>query len=196
MDDNPTQHIANSPGSTAHKPKNSASFSFRNRIERALFRFVWFVAASWTPPPLHNWRCFILRKFGATIGKDVRLYSSAIIWHPANLYISDNVTVGPRVRLYNQGDISIQSDVVISQGAHICASTHRINDPNFELILRPIKIARLTWIAAEAFVGPGVQTGEGSVLGARAVAFENLDPWGVYRGNPAKLIKRRLEVNK
>ena len=48
-----------------------------------------------------------------------------------------------------------------------------------------------SWVAAEAFVGPGVTMGEGAVLGARAVAFSDLAPWTVYVGNPAKPIKTR-----
>jgi putative colanic acid biosynthesis acetyltransferase WcaF len=59
------------------------------------------------------------------------------------------------------------------------------------LIARPIKIEANAWIAAEAFVGPGVTVGEGAVLGARAVTFRDLASWTVYVGNPAREIRRR-----
>ncbi|SFF94694.1 putative colanic acid biosynthesis acetyltransferase WcaF [Novosphingobium sp. CF614] len=167
------------------------SFSLYNRLERMLFRCVWALAAAWTPPPLHRWRCFLLRLFGARIGRGARFYGSAIVWHPANLTLGDHVTVGPRVRLYNQGAVSIRSRAVVSQGAHICASTHRANDPDFQLVLRPIEIGEHAWVAADAFVGPGVRIGTGAVLGARAVTFDDLDAWTIYRGNPAEAVKRR-----
>ncbi|WP_093317393.1 putative colanic acid biosynthesis acetyltransferase [Sphingomonas jatrophae] len=167
------------------------SFSLRNRIERAVFMAVWAVAASWTPPPLHRWRCMLLRLFGARIGRGVRLYGSTIVWHPANLAIADGATIGPRVRLYNQGRISIGEHVVISQGAHVCASSHDVRDLAFQLVLRPIRIDARAWIAADAFVGPGVTVGEGAVLGACGVAVRNLDPWTIYRGNPAVAVKQR-----
>jgi putative colanic acid biosynthesis acetyltransferase WcaF len=48
------------------------------------------------------------------------------------------------------------------------------------------------WVAAEAFVGPGVTVGEGAVLGARGVAFKALEPWTVYAGNPAQPLKKRI----
>lgn len=168
-----------------------ASFSLRNRLERILFLTVWAILASWTPPPLHAWRCTILRLFGARIGRGVRIYGSTIVWHPANLVIGDYTIVGPRVRLYNQGMISIGAMVVISQGAHICASTHDVADPNFQLLLRPISIEDRAWVTADAFVGPGIKIGIGAVLGSRGVATRDLDPWTIYGGNPAQPIKRR-----
>jgi putative colanic acid biosynthesis acetyltransferase WcaF len=79
----------------------------------------------------------------------------------------------------------------VSQGAHLCSGTHDIDDPHFQLITRPITIGKTAWIAADAFVGPGVTVGEGAVLGARAVAMRDLEAWMVYSGNPAQPIRRR-----
>ena len=56
---------------------------------------------------------------------------------------------------------------------------------------RPITISKFAWVAAEAFVGPGVTIGEGAVVGARAAVFKDVDPWTVVGGNPAKFIKKR-----
>ncbi|WP_454884450.1 putative colanic acid biosynthesis acetyltransferase [Sphingomonas oryzagri] len=174
----------------SHYPGRSF-FSLRNRAERAIFMLVWALLAKWTPPPLHRWRCSILRAFGANVGAGVALYGTTIVWHPGNLTIGDRAQIGPRARLYNQGTITIGSDVVVSQGAHICASSHDVNDRNFQLVLRPIHIGDFAWIAADAFVGPGVTMGEGAVLGARGVAVRDLEPWMIYGGNPAKPIKPR-----
>lgn len=167
------------------------SFTMQNRLERAAFQCVWRLLASWTPPQFHAWRCSLLRLFGARIGHGVRLYSSTRIWHPANLVIGDFSTIGPRVNIYNQGEIAIGTLAVVSQGSHLCASTHRVNDRKFQLVLKPISIGDETWIAADAFVGPGVKVGHGAVLGARGAAFKDLEAWSVYGGNPASFIKLR-----
>lgn len=167
------------------------SFSLRNRIERTIFILVWCLAASWTPPPLHRWRVAILRAFGARIGNGVRIYGSTRIWHPAHLSVGTGTIIGPNVRLYNQGTISIGANAVISQGAHICASTHDVSDPYFQLVLRPIRIEDAAWVAAEAFVGPGVTVGNGAILGARGAAFRDLAPWTIFGGNPARPLKPR-----
>lgn len=173
--------------------KNNAQsfFTLRNRLERAVFILVWAMLAGWTPPPFHRWRCAILRAFGAKIGARVRIYGSTIVWMPRNLAIGDDSLIGPRVRLYNQGRIDIGKNVVVSQGAHVCASSHDVSDPLFQLVLRPIRIEDRAWVAADAFVGPGVTVGEGAVLAARGVAVRAMDPLTIYGGNPAKALRTR-----
>ena len=59
------------------------------------------------------------------------------------------------------------------------------------LIRPPITIDDHAWIAADAFVGPGIAVGEGAILGARGCAFKDLEPWTIYGGNPAKPIAPR-----
>jgi putative colanic acid biosynthesis acetyltransferase WcaF len=167
------------------------SFSLGNRLLRLVWGFTWLVLCRFTPPPLHAWRRTVLRLFGARIGKGARVHASAKIWLPANLEIGERALVGPGSILYNQGRIAIGAGSVISQRAHLCASSHDISDPHFQLVLRPIVIGSGCWIAAEAFVGPGVQVGDGAVVGARAALFSDAEPNGIYSGNPAILIKRR-----
>jgi putative colanic acid biosynthesis acetyltransferase WcaF len=87
--------------------------------------------------------------------------------------------------------ISIGAYAIISQGAHLCSGTHDIEDSHFQLYARPIVIGERAWIAAEAFVGPGVSVGQGAVLGARGCAMRDLEAWSVYVGNPAILKRER-----
>ncbi len=171
--------------------EGGASFSLGNRLFRAVWIICWTCLAAWTPPPLHGWRRFLLKLFGAKVGPGVRIYGSTKVWYPPNLALARQVVLGPRVNIYNQGRIEIGEYAVISQGSHICASSHDISDRNFQLILRPITIGPWAWVAAEAFVGPGVTVGEGAVIAARAALFRSAEPWGVYSGNPAAYLKER-----
>lgn len=177
--------------SAANSQRGGPSFSLGNRARRAVWALAWMVLARWTPPPLHGWRVLILRLFGARIGRGCRIYASTRVWDPANLELGENVLIGREAIIYNQGRIVIGSDSVVSQRAHLCASSHDIGDPHFQLILRPIAIGERCWIAAEAFVGPGVSMADGSVLGARGALFGNAEAWTVYRGNPAVPIAMR-----
>ncbi|MEZ5681596.1 MAG: putative colanic acid biosynthesis acetyltransferase [Erythrobacter sp.] len=167
------------------------SFSLANRLVRGLWQTVWLLFGRWTPPFLHPWRALLLRAFGASLGVNCRVHASARIWLPANLVLGDNVLLGPHATIYNQGRICIGSDSVVSQGAHLCASSHDVDDPGFQLELRPLTIGKKCWVAAEAFVGPGVAMADGAVLAARAALFEDTDPWTIYRGNPAVVLRRR-----
>ena len=178
---------AQGAGSAAGGP----SFTLANRLLRVVWGVSWLLLARWTPPPLHRWRALVLRLFGAKIGRGVRVYASASIWLPANLEMGERSVMGPRVRCYNQGRITIGARVTVSQDASLCASSHDVSDRHFQLQLRPITIGDDAWIAAEAFVGPGAHVGEGSILGARGVAMRPLEPWTIYSGNPAQPLKAR-----
>jgi len=171
--------------------EGGASFSLGNRMLRVVWGLAWLVLARFTPPSLHPWRCLVLRAFGARVGRGARVHASARIWLPANLELGAHCLIGPGVQLYNQGHIAIGVRTVISQGAHVCASSHDIGDPDFQLVLRPIRIGNGVWVAADAFIGPGVVIRDGAVIGARAALFEDAEANGVYSGNPACLIKHR-----
>ena len=168
-----------------------ASFSLGNRITRVIWGIVWLVLARFTPPSMHGWRRLVLRAFGARIGRGARVHASVAIWLPRNLELGEHVLIGPGARLYNQGAIAIGAWSVVSQRAHLCASTHRVDDPDFQLECRPIAIGERCWVAAEAFVGPGVAMGDGAVLAARAALFEDARTDGIYRGNPAVFVRQR-----
>lgn len=174
-----------------HPIKGGASFSLGHRSLRVIWGVIWLAFASWTPPFLHPWRRFLLRAFGANIADTASVYGSARIWYPPNLEMAEYSCLGRRVNCYSMAKITIGAYAIASQDAHLCAGTHDIDDPDFQLHAERISIGSRAWIAAEAFVGPGVLVGEGAVLGARGVAFKDLAPWTVYAGNPVREIRKR-----
>ncbi|ONF96439.1 LbetaH domain-containing protein [Sphingomonas jeddahensis] len=178
-------------GHAARAWQGGPSFTRRNRLYRLAWSITWLLLARWTPPPLRGWRRLLLRLFGAQVAPTANVYASARIWSPANLSIADHAAIGPGAIVYSMAPTTIGAYAVISQRAHLCAGTHDIEDPGFQLVARPIAIGARAWIAAEAFVGPGVTVGEGAVLGARGCAMRDLAPWTVYRGNPATPLRHR-----
>jgi putative colanic acid biosynthesis acetyltransferase WcaF len=178
-------------GHAARAWQGGPSFTRRNRLYRLAWSTTWLLLARWTPPPMRAWRRLLLRLFGAQVAPTANVYASAHIWSPANLSIADHAAIGPGAIVYSMAPVTIGAYVVISQRAHLCAGTHDIEDPGFQLVVRPITIGARAWIAAEAFVGPGVTVGEGAVLGARGCAMRDLAPWRVYRGNPATPLRHR-----
>lgn len=172
------------------------SFSRRNRTVRALWHTTWILCARWTPPQLMGWRRFLLRLFGAEIAGTAIIRSSAKVWLPSNLKMDDHSCLGPHVNCYNMALVTLGRYTIVSQGVHLCAGSHRVDDEAFQLIAKPIELSDYAWVAAEAFVGPGVKVGEGAVLAARGVAFADLNSWTVYLGNPAVEKRRRRVISR
>ncbi|HBT0330825.1 TPA: putative colanic acid biosynthesis acetyltransferase [Klebsiella pneumoniae] len=171
------------------------SFSLGNRFYRLLWNLVYSLFFCWTPVYLFKWRVLLLKIFGCQLDWSARIYPTSKIWSPKNLRLGSNVTIAPRVSIYNQGLIEIGDSSLISQDSSLCASTHDYRKTEFPLLLKPITIGRNVWVCSEAFVGPGVHIGDGAVLGARAVAKKSLDAWHVYDGNPCQKINiRKMEL--
>jgi putative colanic acid biosynthesis acetyltransferase WcaF len=167
------------------------SFPLRHRILRAVWNMTWLTLASWTPPAFRPWRRLLLRLFGAKLDADTDVRGSARVWYPPNLVMRHRAILAARVNCYNMALIEVGEWAIVSQGAHLCGGTHNPDDPNFQLLAKPIRIGRGAWIAAEAFVGPGVTVGDRAVLGARAVAAKDLAADTIYVGNPAAPKRRR-----
>lgn len=177
------------------KPSDGGpSFPLWHRLYRALWACVWLGLGQWTPAPLHGWRRLLLVSFGAKIDRKAKVYPNVTVWYPPHLSMDAYSTLGPGVVCYCMAPIHLEPFALVSQRAHLCAGTHDIDDPDFQLQARPITIGSRAWVAAEAFVGPGVSIGNGAVLGARAVAMKRLEPWTVYAGNPARPLRQRIHT--
>jgi putative colanic acid biosynthesis acetyltransferase WcaF len=87
--------------------------------------------------------------------------------------------------------ISLGVHSIVSQGAHLCAATHDHRDPAFPLVVGPISVGAKSWIAAEAFIGPGVNISERAVVGARAVVMKDVESGMVVVGNPMRTVGMR-----
>ncbi|WP_313528135.1 putative colanic acid biosynthesis acetyltransferase [Shinella sp.] len=167
------------------------TFALRFRLMRLAWLITWRCLAAWTPSPFHPWRNLLLRLFGAKLDPTAIVHGSTVIWWPGNLVMGRNASMGPGVICYNVAPVTLEALAIVSQRAHLCTGTHDIQQTSFPLVARPIVLRRKAWVAAEAFVGPGTEVGEGAVLGARGVAVKALEPWTVYAGNPARAVASR-----
>jgi putative colanic acid biosynthesis acetyltransferase WcaF len=170
---------------------NGPSFSLSNRIGRVVWDIVNVLVFRYSPKPLHAWRSFVLRCFGAKVGKNVHVYPKVNIWAPWNLDLKDGCGIANGATLYSQDTITIGRKAVISQGAHICAGTHDYNTEGFILTTKPINIGDHAWVATEVFIHPGVNIGKGAVIGARSVVSKHMPEWTVCSGHPCVPIKPR-----
>ncbi len=167
------------------------STSLANRGGRTLWALAYLLLVRFSPRPMHGWRSGVLRLFGARLGPHCHIYPKARIWAPWNLECADAVGIADGAVIYNAARIRLGSHAVISQDAYLCGATHDIDDPAFPMICKPITVGAFAWVCSRASVGPGVTLGEGAVLGLGGIATRDLEPWTVYGGNPARVLRQR-----
>jgi putative colanic acid biosynthesis acetyltransferase WcaF len=158
-------------------------------------RPAWFVQLWWlfeallvrlTPQALYSWRRFALRLFGARIGRNVLIRPGVRVTFPWKVAIGDHSWIGDNVTLYSIATITIGEHSVVSQEAYLCTATHDHSDISFPLVASPITVEPESWIAARAFVGPGVRIGRGAVVGACSLLLSDVPPAAIVTGVPAR----------
>lgn len=144
------------------------------------------IAFPLTPHPFNGIRRWILRRFGAEVGRDVIIRPTARVTYPWKVAIGDYSWIGDDVVLYSLDRIEIGQHCVISQKCYLCTGSHDINDPAFGLKTAAIAIGDGVWVATDCFVGPGVAIGANTVVGARSSVFGDLPAGQVCFGTPCR----------
>lgn len=175
--------------------RKSKKYPVSELIQRVLWALV-FPGFRCSPRLCWGWRRFLLRLFGAKVGKRVHIFPSVRIFAPWHFTIGEDSSIGFDALIYNLGPVSIGQRVTISQRAHLCAGSHDYTDPTFPLTKPPVRIDDEAWVCADALVGPGVTIGEGAVVAAGSVVLKHVEPWAVVGGNPAKVLKKRVLCRK
>ncbi|HZF29341.1 MAG TPA: putative colanic acid biosynthesis acetyltransferase [Gammaproteobacteria bacterium] len=176
---------------TATDPYLRPNTTFGSRLGRGLWLAVYVTLFRWSPRPLHGWRAFLLRAFGATIGPNAKIYPRARIWAPWNLECEDVVAIADDAIVYNPARVRLCSHSILSEQAYLCGASHDYTDRAFPTISAPITIGRYAWVCARASVQMGVTVHEGAILGLGAIATSDLEPWSIYAGIPARRVKAR-----
>jgi putative colanic acid biosynthesis acetyltransferase WcaF len=171
--------------------KNPKGFRGRSAVTVQLWWLVHSIFFKPSPQFLYGWRRFLLRLFGARVGKNVLLRPSVKITYPWKVSIGDNSWIGDEVVLYSLGNIDIGSNSVISQRSYLCTGSHDYTDVSFPIYEKQIKIGNECWIATDVFVAPGVVIGDRAVIGSRSTVLKGIEEGTVNIGSPCRMIKER-----
>jgi putative colanic acid biosynthesis acetyltransferase WcaF len=142
--------------------------------------------------PVSALKCFLLRLFGAKVGKGVYIKPGVRVKFPWYLTIGDYCWLGEDLWIDNLAPVSIGSHVCLSQAAYLCTGNHDWSSPNMKLFRRPITVADGSWIGARAVVCPGIAVGSGSIVAAGSVVTKCVPDWQIWSGNPAAFLRDRV----
>jgi len=145
-----------------------------------------------SPQILYGFRRWLLRRFGAQIGKGAIIRASATITYPWKVKIGMHSWIGDDVVIYSFAPITIGDNVVVSQKSYLCAGSHDYKSQAFNITSSPITIEDKAWVAADVFVAPGVTIGSGAVVAARSTVLSDLPGMMLCAGSPARPLRPRF----
>ena len=103
-----------------------------------------------------------------------------------------SLLAGENIWIDNVAFVKI-GDICISQESYICTGNHDYKKELFDLILKSIVIEDDCWLAAKSIILPGSILKKGSIASIGSVVSGTLEQNGIYKGNPATLIKFRYD---
>jgi len=142
--------------------------------------------------PSHTIRNFLLRfVYGVKLSKGACLYGGFIIRNPTGITIESGTVIGGNCELDGRMGLWIGKNVNISGDVQIFTLQHDYRDPHFKTIGGPVEIHDYAWLSARSMVLPGVKIGKGAIVAAGAVVTQDVQPYTVVAGVPAKEISKR-----
>lgn len=127
---------------------------------------------------------------GISIGRRCRIHKNTSIGKNSGVgfgceinngvTIGDNVMMGPHVLIYTQNHCTANPDVPMREQGMT--------------EIRPVIIEDDVWLGARVCILPGVTIGKGSVIGACAVVSKDIPPYSIAVGNPARVVKSRVNA--
>ena len=133
-------------------------------------------------------------KNGKKSGKNVNIEKGAYFTNQI-IKIGNNSGLGVNSFIY--GSCVIEDDIMMGPDCIIYGDTmHNYYDYYYyyygSIKKSPPVIHNRVWIGSRVIIMPGVEIGEGAVIGAGSVVTKNVPPYAIVGGNPAKVIKYRL----
>jgi putative colanic acid biosynthesis acetyltransferase WcaF len=173
--------------------RNRTHWPLNIKVRRALWSYLLQPLVRWLPKPFSPLRVAALRVMGAEIGRHCTIMPGVRVLMPWNLKLGDWAALGESVNVYNFAPVTLGPQSVVSQFSYLCTGTHDYVRADMPLTFAPITIGTEVWVAAGAFVAPGVSIANGVVVGACSVVTKDLDEaWTVCAGNPCRRIKPRV----
>lgn len=158
--------------------------------------------------PFTHWRLYfkstmqnICKNKFKKFGKNAEFRAGSYAITCSKISIGENVIIRPGTMLFadprtdQDGDITIEKDVMIGSGVHIYVANHRFDLQNKNIIsqghynAQSVVLKEGCWIGANAIILPGVTIGKNAVVGAGSVVTRSIPDKVVAVGNPAKIIK-------
>lgn len=168
----------------------ASPWSLTEKLLILAWSVVWSLFCAWTPKCFISLRLIFLKLFGCKIYGRPFVHQTVKIKIPWNVTLHDKCCIGEMVNLYSLSQVEVGAESIIAQEAYLCTGTHDLTHPHRPLLTGRIRIGKMAFIGARAFVMPGITIGDHAVVGACTVVTKNVDCYSAVAGNPGKTLKK------
>jgi acetyltransferase-like isoleucine patch superfamily enzyme len=140
------------------------------------------------------------RVLGIQLAKGAAVHLGCYVWfygpgqlRRGGLAIGAHSRINRNCCLDARGSLRIGENVSISPDVTILSAFHPVDDPEFRVLTRPVRIEDYVFVGARATILAGVTIGRGAVVSAGAVVTRDVPPLAIVGGIPAKQIGERPE---
>jgi acetyltransferase-like isoleucine patch superfamily enzyme len=153
--------------------------------------FYWLSLLCGYLPSQHIRRFLYHRIMGMQLDRTTVIYGGAEIRSPRQIRIGRHSIIGHHAILDGRNGLTIGENVNLGSGVWIWTMEHDPQDPQFATAGGPVCIEDYVWISCRVVVLPGVRIGRGAVVAAGAVVAQDVPPFAIVGGVPAKVIGQR-----
>ena len=136
------------------------------------------------------------------IGDFTRVDAFALISAASGFFRAGrNVHVAAGVSIVASGGVELMNFSGLSHGVKIFSASddysgNFMTNPTVPSIYTnvtsaPVILGEHVIVGAESVILPGITVGRGSAIGALSLVTKSLGEWGIYQGQPARLIRER-----
>ncbi len=143
-------------------------------------------------------RAFLVKQIFDKCGKGVLVDDRVYFGNGEHREIGDYSGFGPNAAIGKHTHIG--RHVMMGPNVTILTRNHKFDDLDIPMRLQdyqdyePVVIEDDVWIGRQAIILPGCRIGKGSIIGSGAVVTQNVPPYAIVGGVPAKVIKSRLDA--
>ena len=129
-------------------------------------------------------------------GQDVIIDRNVSINRPDRVVLKDRCVIHAGTSINSYGGLFVGENTGIGYNCVIFTAVHRYRNAKripFDNVgeLKPVIIREFVWIGANVKILPGIEIGEGAIIGMGAVLTKNVPPLAIVMGNPAEIIGYR-----
>lgn len=136
----------------------------------------------------------LVELFSKLTGKDVdpsfRMFPPFYTDCGKNITVGKNVFINACCRFQDQGGITVGDGCFIGHNVTIATLNHDLNpETRANMLPAPVILGKNVWVGSDSTILPGVEIGDGAIIGAGSVVTKNVKPNTIVCGNPAKFVK-------